>query len=104
MARHTREYVLKQFWVSCVKDEFNLINLIQTEAGFSYAIAVMDRLGGWEEGNQQSNLGARLTASTWMYTEAVVCNGQMVMETFKINEMNSIIEAVVCADLQEDHD
>ena len=52
LARETREYVLKQFWVSRsvpwhhVKDEFNLTCLIHTKAKFSNAIAVMDRIGG----------------------------------------------------------
>ena len=32
-------------------DEFDLTHLIQTQAAFSYANAVMDRIGGWiEEG------------------------------------------------------
>ena len=42
MARAAREYVLKLFWASDVKDEFHLANLIQTKAAFLYAAAVMD--------------------------------------------------------------
>ena len=47
----TREYVLKQFWASYVKDEFDLIIAIQTKADFSCAKAVMDKIGGWEQGD-----------------------------------------------------
>ena len=56
-AKFTRENVMKQFWISFVEDKFNLDIAIQTEAEFSYAIAVMDRTGGWEEvEGEQDNL------------------------------------------------
>ena len=35
-----REYVAKQFWLSVVEDQFDL-------AECSFAIAVMDKIGGW---------------------------------------------------------
>ena len=41
---------------SSVQDEFDLDNAIQTYTEFSYATAVMDRTGGWEEGEgEQEN-------------------------------------------------
>ena len=49
VARSTREYVLTHFWASHVKDEFDLIIAIQTKAEFSCAIAVKDKIQGWEE-------------------------------------------------------
>ena len=49
VARETRAHVLKQFWVSHAKDALNLINLNQTKVEVSYAIAVMDRIGGGRE-------------------------------------------------------
>ena len=64
---------------SCVKDEFDLTNLIQTKAEFSYGIAVMDRNGGWIDGRNEEGrqfLGVECSASMWIYTKAVICNGQ----------------------------
>ena len=43
------EYVLRQIWQSFVDDRFDLGNAIQTKAEFPSAIAVMDKIGGWEE-------------------------------------------------------
>ena len=40
---------MKQFSTSFVEDKFDLDNAIQTQAEFSHAIVVMDRIGGWEE-------------------------------------------------------
>ena len=53
-----RVEVLKLFWASDVEDDFHLANLIQTKAAFLYAAAVMDRIGGWEEGNEEDLVGA----------------------------------------------
>ena len=91
----TREFVLNQFWMSSVKDEFDLINAIQTKAGFSCAIEIMDRIGSWEEGDEQENwVGGRRVASMWVYTKAVVCNGQRNMQTFRVNKKMSILQGV----------
>ena len=84
-----------------------LTNSIQTKAEFSYAIAVMYRIGGCNEADDEgSQIGAIFAASMWIYTKAVACNGQQHMENLRINTMNSIMEAVswVCAYFQEDHD
>ena len=54
-AKFTREYVVKQFWTSFVEDKFESDSAIQTKAEFSYAIAAMDRIGGWKEGHEQEN-------------------------------------------------
>ena len=45
--KSTRETILTQVWSSYDKNEFYVTNLIQTKAEFSYAILVMDRVGGW---------------------------------------------------------
>ena len=71
--KYTKEYVLRQSWKSFVDDKFDLENVIQKEAEFSCAIAVMDKIGGWEE---ETWVGSRFPASMWMYTKAVICNGQ----------------------------
>ena len=49
-AKFMREYVLRQFWQSFVEDKFDRESAIPTKAEFSYAIIVMDKIGGWEEG------------------------------------------------------
>ena len=47
-----------------MKNKFDLDNAIQTKAEFSCAIAVMDRIGGWEEGEgeQENWVGPRFTS------------------------------------------
>ena len=45
--KFTRENVVKQCGLSIEEDKFDWDNAIQ-KAEFSYAIAVMDRIGGWE--------------------------------------------------------
>ena len=55
-AKAAREYVLRQFCASHVKDEFDFINAIQTQVEFSCAIgatAVVDRIGVWEGEDDQ---------------------------------------------------
>ena len=48
MPESTWEHVLRQFWQTFVDDRFDLENAIQTNAEFSYALTVMDKIGGWE--------------------------------------------------------
>ena len=89
-----------------MKDKVDLDNAIQTKGKFSYAIPVMDRIGGWEEGEEQESwVGTRFAASMWIYTKAVVCNGQSHMQNFKIFKLRSILEAVnwVGDDAFDDH-
>ena len=62
-ARFTREDVLKQFWQSFVDDRSDLDNAIQTKAEFSWAIAVMDKIGGWEEGDR---VESRFASNMWI--------------------------------------
>ena len=55
----------------------------------------MDKIGGWDEGDEQEDqIGQRLGANLWIYTNAVSCIGQRNMEKFVMNEMNSITVAV----------
>ena len=42
----TRESVVKQFSTSFVEDKFDVDDAIQTKAEFSYAIAVIYKIGG----------------------------------------------------------
>ena len=58
-----REKILAQFWRSCVRDEFDLTNSIQTKAAFSFAVTVMNRIGGWRIRNEEgSQIRARFAA------------------------------------------
>ena len=52
-AKTKRESFLKYFWVSNVKDEFDVGLPFQTKAELSYAVTVMDKIEGWEEGNER---------------------------------------------------
>ena len=55
----TRETMLKQVWASHITEEFDLTHLIQTEAQFSHAIAVVDRIGGWIEEGRNGDGGSQ---------------------------------------------
>ena len=73
--------ILAQFWASFVKDELDLANSIQTKAAVSYAAAVMDKIGVWIVGDEEgSQIGASFPARLWVYTKAVICNGQQHVE------------------------
>ena len=50
-----RESFLKFFRVACVEDEFDVGLPFQTKIEFSYAVAVMDKIGGREEGIEQED-------------------------------------------------
>ena len=66
----------------------------------------MERIGGWEEEGEQENwVGARFAASIWIYTKAVVCNGQGHMQNLRIFKLRSILEAFngVRDDALDDH-
>ena len=89
-----------------MKDTVDLDNAIQTTGKFPYAFAVMDRIGGWEEGEEQESwVGTRIAASMWICTKAVVCNGQRHMQNFRIFKLRFILEAVnwVNDDALDDH-
>ena len=90
--RKCRETILVFF----VEDKFDLDNAIQTKAEFSYAIAVMDKTGGWEEeeGKQENWVGPIFAASMWIFTKAVVCNGQNHMQNYRTFKKGSIMEVV----------
>ena len=47
----------------------------------------------------------RFAASMWIYTKADVCNGPKHMQDFRVNKVNSIMEAVnwVCDDSLDNH-
>ena len=63
--------MLQQLGVSCVKDEVDVTNRMQTQAAFSYAMTVMDKIGGQHEEEERiegdvrydrSRMGGRLAA------------------------------------------
>ena len=89
-------------------NRFDLDNAIQTKSEFSYAIAVMTKSEGWEE---ESWVGSKFAASMWIYTKAVICNGQNNMQGYRVQKIRSIMEAVndgfvmhsPCDDALDDH-
>ena len=106
-AKFTREYIVKLFWLCVVEDKFDPDNATQTKAEFSHALAVMDRIRGWEEeqGEQDTWVGPRFAASMWVHTKAAACNGQNHMQNYRISKLRSIMEAVnwVCDDALDEH-
>ena len=82
-----------------------LAHFFQTKADFSYAIAVMYRIGGWIEEGRIVRL-----EEDWQQadgsTEAVICNGQDYMDGIRNQQRYSILEAIscVCANVQENHE
>ena len=48
-AKYTREYVLRQFGQPFVDDRIDLENANQTKAELSSPMALMDKIGGWDE-------------------------------------------------------
>ena len=65
-APNKRRYVLKQSWQTVLGDA------TQTTV-FSYAMAMMDKIVGWEE---EKWVGSRFAACMWIYTKPVICIGQ----------------------------
>ena len=89
-----------------MEDKFDLENAIQTNVEFSYVIAVIYRIGGWEE---EAGLGSRFAASMRIYTKAV---GQKNMQNYRLVKLRSIVEAVnwrammpltACVGVGDDH-
>ena len=107
--RRLRPKILTQVWMLHVKDETDVDKLIVKKTEFSYAMAIMDRIGGWsqhgrnEAGNQ---IGVSLAAIMWIYTKTVICNGQQHMDVFRNPKRYSVMEAIngVCAQVQENHE
>ena len=61
---------------------------------FSDAVAVMDKTGRWEEGQEDENqIGARLGACMWIHTKATILLTPKDMENFR-SKLHLITEAV----------
>ena len=50
-------------------------------------------------------MGSRFAAIMWMFSKAVICNGQNHMHDYRLLKFRSIVEAVngVCDDALEEH-
>ena len=88
------------FWLSIVEDKFDLGSAVQAKAEFTHAFAVMDRIGGWKEGEQDNWVGPMFAVSTWIYTKS--CCVQRVKpfcKNLRIFKLRSIMEALIgCVD------
>ena len=61
--KEKRKSFRKHFWDTCVKDVIDLEGSpFRTEADFSSAVSVMDKIGGWDECGQEDQIGARCVA------------------------------------------
>ena len=97
-AWRTRGFVLNEFWQIFVadrpvhRDATNIHAPVQSKAVFSYAMAVMDQLRGWEE--EKKMVGSLFAAWMWMCTRAVVCDGQESTQEYLKRRMLSIMQSV----------
>ena len=71
----------------------------QTKSVFSYAMAVMDKIEGWEEEGKW--VGSRFAAFMWIYTTAAIWNGQENPQEYFMQRFRSIMEEVnwLCDDV-----
>ena len=67
---------------------------------FSYSVTVMDTIGGWEEEEEEKKVGSRFAACMWIYTEAVLCDGQKSTQEYLRRRLLSSMRSVswVCDD------
>ena len=82
-AMKIRTSVLNRFWKDHISDKYGLRSDMSpyvrrpfaavSEATFSFAMAVMDKVEGW---NEEKWVGSYLAASMWKNTKAVSCDGR----------------------------
>ena len=109
-AWHAREYVLNEYWQIFVgdrpvsRDAINSHAHVQSKAVFSYAMTVMDKIGGWRE--EQKWVGSLFAACLWICTEAVLCDELDSTQEYLRRRMLSIMESVnwVCDEALEEHE
>ena len=65
---------------------------------------VMDKIGRWVE--EETWVGSRFAACMWIYTKAVLGDGQENTQEYLRRQIRSIMEGVnlVCDDALEDHE
>ena len=97
-----REYALREFWRILVDDRpfcrdarFKHAN-VQSEAFFSHAVTVMDKICGLED--DEKRVGSKFTACKWIHTKEVLTGGQMAT-----TEMELCV-SWVCAGTFDDHE
>ena len=97
---------MKQVWMSCVKDEFDLGHLIQTRAEFSHTIAVMDRIGGWIEEVSDEDGGAEHWRRAYGSFQRQSSAKDKITWKLSGHRDEFFLEAInwVCASLQDNHD
>ena len=91
---NSQENVLRRFWQSFVEGKFDMENAIQTEAEFSSAIDVTDKIGVWEEGHW---VGSRSAASMWIYWKPWIgCAMMLWMSTCGYRSLPSSVKKPRC--------
>ena len=83
--------ILTQVWKVFVKDEPDVNNLIHKPWRSWTGLAVGLRM---KEMKMEARLEHELAASLWIYTKAVIWNGQEHMDVFRNQLMYSVMEAV----------
>ena len=80
---------------------------VQSEAVFSHALTVMDKICGWED--EENWAGSKFAACMWIYTKGVLIGWQKPtpeMEEYLKRRLLSILQCVnwVCAGTFDDHE
>ena len=110
-AVRTRSSVLQRFWRDHISDKNGrrgntppnaLAALAAPKATFSFAMTVMDKVGGWNEEEWVS----KFAASMWIYTKAVRCDGHGRPPKDLRQMLRIIMECVswVCEDFLWEHE
>ena len=61
---------MKYFWTNYVRNELDWGSRNHSNMEFSYAVAVMDKFGGWEKRKEDKNqIDARFGAFLWIFTK-----------------------------------
>ena len=96
-AKNTREDVLLRIWQDYVADRFGRREAIPPNAlalpksVFACAMTVMNAVEGW---NEEEWVGSRLAVCMWIYTKAVLCDGQGPTQENPRRKLSDIMENV----------
>ena len=107
--KRTRSSVLQRFWRDHISRQNGLRSDITPNAldipktAFSYAMTVIDKVGGW---NEEEWMGSKFAACMWVYTKAVLCDGRWRPPQDLRQMLRIIMECVsrVCGDFLWEHE
>ena len=98
-ARKTRTSVLNRYWQKHISDKNDMppcvkrpysrrLHAAVPKATFSFAMALMDKVGGW---NEENWVGSNFAACMWIYSIAVLSNGRRCEPPLDLDFIQGII-------------